>query len=352
MTEHSTGALPRLAVALPKISRVSALDDHPVGSIWTDTYSQLTAHAERRLCAVANDRSPAQAIRPGRAGEAGRVACAAFAGTPGVARRLDLRSRSNVAKSRVAMLALSVFVASLPWARAWAACQSPTNTFLNPFNKESAHHRPIGSGAAYADRNHPTTVALLKTGFGTINSDNGWGFNIYQSKLADPLKTVVQAGAYNIGLPVTLRVPVGANNHNTSDAGVAIVEPNTITAHEFYQWRWNNGKPVAGIHRTWSTRSNGQGSRMGVSASGLPALYGLIRGHEINVPGYKIEHALQISLSHPFNGCRVSQLQNKVVWPAISTDWYVRPSRPSVMARSPMARCSPYRRAPALPPSA
>ena len=94
MTEHSTGALPRLAVALPKISRVSALD-HPVGSIWTDTYSQLTAHAERRLCAVPNDRSPAQAIRPGRAGEAGRVACAAFAGTPGIARRVDPRSRSN-----------------------------------------------------------------------------------------------------------------------------------------------------------------------------------------------------------------------------------------------------------------
>jgi hypothetical protein len=115
--------------------------------------------------------------------------------------RVDPRSRSNSVKSRLAMLAVSALVASLPWARASAACQSPTNTFLNPFNKESAHHRPIGSGAVYADRNHPSTISLLKGGFGTINSDNGWGNNVYQSKTTDPLKTVVQAGSYNIGLP-------------------------------------------------------------------------------------------------------------------------------------------------------
>jgi hypothetical protein len=92
------------------------------------------------------------------------------------------------------MLALGVLVASLPSARASAACQAPVDTFANPFTKESAHHRPIGSGAVFADTNDPSTISLLRGGFGNINSNNGWGINIYESTSADPLLTVTHAG--------------------------------------------------------------------------------------------------------------------------------------------------------------
>ena len=183
--------------------------------------------------------------------------------------------------------------------------------------------------------------SLLKGVFANINSDNGFGFNVYQSKSSDPLKTVVHAGPQNIGLPVALHVPVGANDHDTSDAGVVIVD-NKVSAHEFYLWRWNNDRPTASIHRTWSTKSSGQGARLGVSASGLPGLFGIIRGHEVNTPGYKIEHALQISLSH--DGTCGNQLQNKVVWPAISTDWFCK-SRPELCSGN-----IPYGALLALPP--
>jgi hypothetical protein len=205
-----------------------------------------------------------------------------------------------------------------------AACQAPLGTFANPFEKESAHHRPIGNDAVFADRNDPSTISLLKADFGNINSNNGWGTNVYQSTVADPLKTVTQAGPYNHGLPVTLRVPEGANNADKSDSGVVIVDSGTGIAHEFYQWRWNDGEPTAGIYRQWDTKGLGHsqpgGPRVGTSASGVAGMFGLLRGHEVNTPGYKIEHALQISLDA--KGACGMMVKNQVVWPAASTDGF------------------------------
>jgi hypothetical protein len=314
MTDYSTGASPPFAVAFPKISRVSTLD-HPIHSIWTDTCSQLTADVERRCCVVApNDRSPAGAILRGRAGPAGTV------------RRIGSRLGSNAARSRAATLALGVLIAALPCAKASAACQAPRDTFANPFSKESAHHRPIGSGAVFADRNHTSTISLLKSGFNNINSDNGWGTNVYESNASDPLKTVTHAGPLNFGLPVTLRVPAGADNGNKTDSVVVIVEGGTGIAHQFYQWRWNNGKPTAGNHRTWDTKGAGHaGSRLGTSASGVAGMFGLLRGQEVNTPGYKIQHALQIALDAK-GACGI-MIKNQVVWPAVSTDGFCRDSR-------------------------
>jgi hypothetical protein len=262
--------------------------------------------------------------------------------------RVDPRFRSNSVKSCLAMLAASALVASLPWARALAGCQAPTNTFLNPFTKESAHHRPIGSGAVYAGRNHPTTKALLQVGFANINADNGWGNNVYQSKTSDPWKTVQRVGPYpgQLPFPFTLRVPVGANNHDTSDAQILVVEPNTINAHEFYRWRWNGGNPTASFRTTWKTNGLGHGSRMGASASGLPALFGLIRGHEVNVPGYKMQHVFTVALPHKFKGCRVDMFDNRAVWPATSIDTFCV-NNPS-LCPGPI----PYGALLALPPSA
>ena len=248
---------------------------------------------------------------------------------PRNARCVDSRSRPTPAKSRIAMLASIALVFSLPWAEALAGCQAPADTFANPFRKGSAHHRPIGSDAVFADANHPSTISLLRGEFTNINSNNGWGINIYKSTSADPLLTVTHAGPNkNIGLPVTLRVPQNANNLLTTDATVVIYDTTSNMTHEFYYWRWNNGEPTAANHRQWDINGDGHsqpdGSRVGASASGVAGMFGLLRGYEANTPGYKIEHALQISLSHGKGNCGM-QLQNKVVWPAVSTDWFCKP---------------------------
>lgn len=61
-------------------------------------------------------------------------------------------------------------------------CQSSTDVFANPFDKASALHGPIGSGAVYASNSHATTLNLKRASFNSINSNNGWGVNVYKSK--------------------------------------------------------------------------------------------------------------------------------------------------------------------------
>ena len=303
------------------------------------------------ICAVQQSRS-ADAGPPGCARSAAARAAGGRelrrAGAHGNARHFDPQSRSNSAKSLAAILVLSVLVASLPRATAWASCQAPVDTFANPFNKESAHHRPIDVGAVFADENDPSTISLLKGGFANINSNNGYGINVYNSTSADPLLTVTHAGPDDIGLPVTLHVPQNADNWQTTDAVIVINDTTSNTTHEFYYWRWNNGSPTAAIHRVWDLTGLGHsqpgGPRVGTSASGVAGMFGLLRGHEVNTPGYPIQHALQISLSHTDRRCG-AQLQNKTVWPASGSDWFCK-SRPELCSGN-----IPYGALLALPPS-
>ncbi len=201
-------------------------------------------------------------------------------------------------------------------------CQSSTDPFANPFSAASALHRPIGSGAVYASDSHATTLNLKRATFNNINSNNGWGVNVYKSTGADPSKRVT--GPTGKGLPVTLRVPNGAHNQSTSDATVVIHDSTTNITHEFYQWRWNNGQPSASIHHQWSLRDAGHtgpgGKRVGSSASGVAGMFGLLRGHEVNSAGTKIEHAVQIALDA--RGKCGMMLKDQVVWPASSTDGF------------------------------
>jgi hypothetical protein len=276
-------------------------------------------------------------------------------GTPGKASRTDAWSRSHSAKIRVAMLGMSALVASF-WARASAACQAPVDTFANPFSMESAHHRPIGGGAVFADTNHPSTISLLTSGFGNINSNNGWGINVYESTSADPLLTVTHAGPYNsIGLPVTLRVPQNANNMLTTDAVVVIHDTTSNTTHEFYYWRWNNGEPTAAIHRQWDTKGLGHsqpgGPRVGTSAAGVAGMFGLLRGHEVNTPDTRFSMPCKLRF----------RTTNKAAGRNSRTRSYGQPPPPigtvtaaRICARVTFltARCSPCRRARTSPASA
>ena len=86
-----------------------------------------------------------------------------------------------------------------------------------------------------------------------------------------------------------------------------------------------------------------QGARLGGSASGLPGLFGIIRGHEVNTPDTRSSMPCK-SRFHTMAPCG-DQLQNKIVWPAISTDWFCK-SRPELCSGN-----IPYGALLALPPS-
>jgi hypothetical protein len=220
--------------------------------------------------------------------------------------------------SAAALLAASPAVA---WADGSECLLGSVDIFLNPFSKDSAHHRPIGSGAVFAGSDHPSTLDLKKSGFGNLNSDNGYGINVYKSGAGEPARTVTHGGPYpDSDFPVTLHVPVGADNHGTTDATVVVHDTTTGKTHEFYYWRWSGGHPTAAIHHQWDIREEGHsGSRTGASASGVAGLFGLLRGFETNTPGCAIQHVLQLSL--PSRPDHVAQMLSKeVVWPATSAD--------------------------------
>jgi hypothetical protein len=184
-------------------------------------------------------------------------------------------------------------------------CNAPGDWFANPFSAASAAHRLIGPGAQYAGDDHPSTRSLRSAPFGNINSGNGWGFNVYRASTGDTMRTIDGA---------SVRVPPGAAGGRTSDSAVVIVDG--TTAHEFYSW---DGSSYATIHRQYDITGPGSGGRLGVTASGLPGLFGLLRGAEMNAPGCRIEHALNFVLPRRPDHV-ANMLSTQVVSPACCTD--------------------------------
>jgi hypothetical protein len=207
------------------------------------------------------------------------------------------------------------------------ACDVPKNDlFKNPFSKNSAHHRPIGTGARYASDADPSTISWLKGHAMGFNINNGYGVNIYQIATSDPTRTITWVGPHGpLGIPITMRVPTDARNGSTEDSQIILYDPDTKTAHEFYSWRPGTA-PKASIRRQWSTEGLGHtrpgGARVGVSASGVAGFHGLLRGFEVNTPGYKIQHALQGAIPMR-TGLRFPSMGNgDIVWPASTRDGY------------------------------
>ena len=92
--------------------------------------------------------------------------------------------------------------------------------------------------------------------------------------------------------------------------------------HHLRQYNYNDGAPTAGQHRLVDTRGLGHGTRMGqrlgTSASGVAAPFGLLRGHEVNTPGHAINHAMQMVLPR-IAGCKI-MLSRDIVLPATDRD--------------------------------
>ena len=204
-------------------------------------------------------------------------------------------------------------------------CTSPRDDlFLNPFNKDSAHHRPIGCGAVYADANHPATRTWnTRSGIG-INVGMPFGMYAAKGDPSDPLQTIKGTG---YGLPTELRLPVGFDPGAVPgrDSVVSLLTLDNREVHDLWRFEVRADGFHAGINRTYAGDELGHpsrlGERLGVSASGVGLLFGALRGAEINTPGRNIQHALQMVI--PGTGSN-SMLSKEIRLPAGSMDNFCR----------------------------
>jgi len=239
----------------------------------------------------------------------------------------------------VPFLVLGIAVADGP---VFAADPRSADWFYNPFSKDSAHHRSIGTGAIYSAADDPATRDFQQGSAFNINvGSKPWGCGIWEAKPDDPLFTVSYGGIDDGGrpseFPVKCSLPldmvmVQARNASGNFDGVLVVYDRAAdTIHHFRQFNWHTGtptpsaKPTAGSHKTWSIRGAGHhaqlGEAVGTSASGVAAMFGILRGWEVKAKGHPIGHALQMVLPRTPNHMQGKILLGREVWwPAVSMD--------------------------------
>ena len=242
-----------------------------------------------------------------------------------------------LSKSTLAFVLLGAGIAvsllSFPGvASAQSTCRASSDIFLNPFNRDSAINRPIGTGAQYASDSHATTRDWLKARSFAINPGTGlYGSHILRSVPSDPLRTI-QGVRESRNLPVTIRLPAAAANTprqpaNVQDNHVIVFNSSTSRGDEFYRWDWNNGNPRADIRRDVDWRGLGHGTApgqwVGNGATGVSMALGVLRGHEINTPGHVIGHAFTLALPgmNSSGNCNV-MLSRDIQLPATNRDWF------------------------------
>jgi hypothetical protein len=226
--------------------------------------------------------------------------------------------------------AVAIVLSTTTTAFASNSCASTKDPFLKPFSKDSAHNRPIGTGAQYVGDSHPATRAWLQASRFGINRGGPWGVDVAKTDGSDPIRNVqARAIGTNVqSLPSSMRLPKNGLITNVKAGptdGVAVfVDSTTGVAHQLRQFDWNGGNPVAAQYFKWSINGLGHGTRMGdrqgTSASGVAAMFGVLRGHAINTPGHPIDHALQIVLPGRA-GCNM-MLSKDIILPAVTRDGF------------------------------
>ncbi len=204
--------------------------------------------------------------------------------------------------------------------------------FYNPFNQYSAHHRPIGAVAIYADKDHPAVQDWLQGSQMNINAgETPWGLHFFASEPDGPVKTVTirECAPINPGhFPVNIRFPHNADaimpDHPcNTDGPVGIYNRASGTYHELFKFSWNDGNPQAAIHRHSRLDDLGHGSelakRPGTSATGTTRVFGLLREWEIMKTGHPIGHALAMVLPYQ-SSHSMMMLGREVWWPAVGMD--------------------------------
>ncbi len=221
--------------------------------------------------------------------------------------------------------------------------------YYNPFNKNSAQHRPVGTGAEYADSDHPVTKAWVEfipannglpggPGWGTINQTFNFGHFLTKSDPENnPAVSIIRKrcdggsgtplGPWNGADPLTLYPPVGwphseNNNLRCSDRACTIYEPETFTGWNFFRYNSTPQTQAEALYN-YDFRGLGHGTvlneRMGTSAFGGVALFGALRAEILMTPGEPINHVLQIVL--PRRADHPAQLSSRSLqWPAVAID--------------------------------
>lgn len=168
-----------------------------------------------------------------------------------------------------------------------AGCPSPDDLFLNPLSPNSPHRRRVASFASSNDRVNQT---LQRLQFTNINSNDGWGINVYETD--------------------GCAIPADAQAGGGRDAYLLVMDRRSGQVNEFYHF----GKSDQ-LQRKWDARGDGVG--VGLSASNVAGFFGLMRGAEVNTPGCPLNHAHQIAIDK-------SALQSQTVYPATNTDWFCK----------------------------
>ncbi len=157
--------------------------------------------------------------------------------------------------------------------------------FYNPFNEHSAHHRPIGTGAIYADEEHPAVQDWLKGRQLNINvGDRPHGLYMIDADEEGPVLTVnrrAEARAEN--LPTAMRFPAGGvaiDFPEYFDGNIVVYDRTVDVFNHLRVYAWNDGEPVAMQYRRYAPDIVGHGSRLGerigTSASGVAAPFGIL----------------------------------------------------------------------------
>lgn len=172
---------------------------------------------------------------------------------------------------------LGVTVTAIP-------AQPASSYHLNPFKAAAATHIPIGSSATFESASDPATDDMLNiAGIVIPNRDASsasypfGGAYVAEASSGDTEYTVTAApGETPFGdIPVTLKIPehVKTLTATTGDRTCMITAPDGVTQYNFYHFRWDGSKFVAGGCRTYQLDGLGHGTtagdRVGTSASGM-----------------------------------------------------------------------------------
>lgn len=199
----------------------------------------------------------------------------------------------------------------------------------NPFIADSAHHRPIGSGAAFAGDSHVATVtwANTPTVWGDYNQGSPYGIVWHIVNGATSPRVTINANpdledalrnipAFDIPFPASVTFNPGTAKN---DSTVAFIEEDTGKVHEFRECRAQSGlvatpsaPMLAGSYRPHYAKATppnnsqllwgmghgiaiGESNRVGHLAAGMSAIFGLLVPDDVRRSG-PIGHALQTVL--------------------------------------------------------
>jgi hypothetical protein len=210
--------------------------------------------------------------------------------------------------------------------------------FLNPFNKLSAHHRPMGAGrqkgipAGYNSSNVLVTSAVPGSRgrlsvLGDCRCSTGPNFDKYhyRNSGAGSDRTITQyPGSSDDDLPITMRFPSGVlfPTNSGNDSNVGIFDDNdTDLYHLFFGFNGNTNEaktlniyPLSGLDYPGSDAYD-----RGSSASGLRWPSTVLQDFEINISNPVISHPLNAAVTR-VAPAGVQVLSPYRCWPAQFVD--------------------------------